>query len=87
MCQNKLRPRGVRWQLALFGDVEVFIGKLLPEFNLTAAKCKNVLYFLTAYLRGLSMLSAVEDHRIDPTLQLSLLSDALDQMIEAVKKC
>ena len=70
------------WQTNSVREAEKFIRVLFSELKITQAKLKSLQYFLTSQLRGLALLSSVEDRRFNTREQLRLLAQAVEQAIE-----
>ncbi len=69
------------WQARSVRNAEKFLPQLFPEFDLSADKIKSVQYFVTAQLRGLALLTSVDDRRPKMPEQLCLLAEALEQTL------
>ena len=71
------------WQKRSVRNAEAFLPNLFPEFDLSAEKTKTIQYFVTSQLRGLALLTSVEDRRPKISEQLRLLTEALTQTLES----
>lgn len=78
-----LMSRIREWQARSVQDAEDFLTQLFPEFWLSADDTRRLQYFVTAQLRGLALLSSVDDRRPDLPEQLRLLADMLRQQLES----
>ena len=79
---SQLMARIKAWQNRSVRDAEKFLPQLFPEFNLSKGAARRLQYFVTSQLRGLALLTSVEDRRPNVSEQLKMLAEAFEQQLK-----
>ncbi len=74
------------WRVRSTKEFDEAFVLLFPERRFSSEWLKNLQHFMTCHLRGMAMMMIYEEHLLDVDEQLSLITEALRQMVDAAPR-